>query len=99
MIIYRSLLPLLLVLILVASTAAAQAVPRTDTPRGGTFRVTFEPVITTWEHEFTDSTRRRLGATLPTAVFVRAERRVTSFGLDFGITNRISLGEIGRAHV
>jgi len=32
----------------------AQAGPRTDTPRAGTLRVTFEPVFTTWEREFTD---------------------------------------------
>jgi len=92
-IIYRSLLPLLFVLILVAPAAAAQAVPRTDTPRAGTLRVTFEPVITTWEREFTDSGReQRVGASLPTTVFIRAERRVTPLGLDFGITNRIAVG-------
>lgn len=43
---------------------AAQAVPRTDTPRGGTFRITFDPVITTWEREFTPSGRQTIGATL-----------------------------------
>ena len=87
-------LPLLLAALaaLPPGDAVAQAVPRTDTPRAGTFRVTFEPVITTWEHEFTDSTRQRIAASLPTALFVRAERRVTSFGVDFGITNRISVG-------
>ena len=70
-----------------------QAVPRTDTPRAGTLRVTFEPVITTWEREFTDSGKQqRVGASLPTIVSVRAERRVTPLGLDFGITNRIAVG-------
>ena len=86
------MLPPLFALTLAATSATTQAVPRTDTPRAGTFRLTFEPVITTWEHEFTDSTRQRIAASLPTAVFVRAERRVTSYGVDFGITNRISVG-------
>ncbi|MGH7520825.1 MAG: hypothetical protein ACREMI_06070, partial [Gemmatimonadales bacterium] len=91
--IIRTVLPPFLALTLVVSSAATQAVPRTDTPRAGTLRVTFEPVITTWEREFTDSSRqRRVGATLPTTVFVRAGRRVTPLGLDFGITNRIAVG-------
>lgn len=55
-------------------------------------RVTYEPVITTWEREFTDSGERRIGAALPARVLVRAERRVTSFGLDFEITNRVAVG-------
>ena len=43
----------------------AQAGPRTDTPRAGTLRVTFEPVITTWEREFTDDGHeRQVGASL-----------------------------------
>ena len=67
--------------------------PRTDTPRAGTLRVTFEPVITTWERQFTDNGReQRVGASLPTTVFVRAERRATPLGLDVGITNRIAVG-------
>ena len=70
----------------------AQAVPRTDTPRKGTLRVTFEPVITTWDREFTDSGQQRIGASLPTTVYVRKEQRITPLGLDFGITNRISIG-------
>src|SRR5438876_59733 len=37
-----------------APGVSAQAVPRTDTPRAGALRFTFEPVITTWEREFTD---------------------------------------------
>lgn len=87
-------LPLLLAVIgVLPRVAPAQAGPRTDTPRAGTLRVTFEPVITTWEREFTDSGhQRRLGASLPTTVFVHAERRVTTLGLDFGITNRVSVG-------
>lgn len=53
--------------------------------------MTFEPVITTWEREFTDSGRRRIGASLPAPVFVRAERRVTPLIAEFGITNRIAV--------
>ena len=66
--------------------------PRTDTPRAGTLRVTFEPVITTWDREFTDSGRRMIAAGLPESVFVREEQRVTPLVLDFGITNRIAIG-------
>ncbi len=80
------------VLLLLPAAARAQAVPRTDTPRAGTLRVTFEPVITTWEREFTDSGERRIGASLPATVFVRAERRVIPLGLDFGVTNGVSVG-------
>jgi hypothetical protein len=79
-------------LLLLPVAALAQAVPRTDTPRAGTLRVTFEPVITTWEREFTDSGEQRIGASLPTTVFVHKEQRITPLGLDFGITNRISIG-------
>jgi hypothetical protein len=32
-------------------------VPRTDTPRAGKLRLSFEPVITTWEYEFTPEGR------------------------------------------
>lgn len=77
---------------LIPGVSRAQAVPRTDTPRAGTLRVTFEPVITTWEREFTDSGERRIGATLPATVLVRAEKRATPLGLDFGITNRVAVG-------
>ena len=70
----------------------AQAVPRTDTPRAGTLRVTFEPVITTWEREFTATGKQPIGVSLPTTVLVRKELRSTPLGLDFGITNRISIG-------
>jgi len=49
-----SRLPALGALLLLPGLVRAQAGPRTDTPRAGTLRVTFEPVITTWEREFTD---------------------------------------------
>jgi hypothetical protein len=72
---------------------AAQAVPRTDTPRAGTLRVTFDPVVSAWDNEFTPlpGGRRRIGASLPAAVFVHAERRVTPLTLEFGLTDRIAL--------
>ena len=59
-------LPLLLaVLSLLPCSTYGQAVPRTDTPRAGTLRVTFEPVITTWDREFTsDGHERQVGASL-----------------------------------
>ena len=70
----------------------AQAVPRTDTPRGGTLRLTFEPVITTWDYEFTPQGRLPIGVSLPATVFVRQEQRVTPLQLEYGITNRIAIG-------
>ena len=71
----------------------AQAVPRTDTPPAGRLRFTFEPVITTWEREFTGSGHEQpIGASLPARVFVHEERRVTPFVFEFGITNRIAVG-------
>jgi hypothetical protein len=87
-----SLLVLLLIPGLPPGVSQAQAVPRTDTPRAGHLRVTFEPVITTWEREYSDSGRRRIGASLPATVFVRAERRVTPLIAEFGITNRVAIG-------
>ena len=39
----------------------AQAVERTDVPARGILRVTFDPRIMTWNDEFTDAGRRRLG--------------------------------------
>lgn len=116
--------PLPLVLVALACLPAgvhAQAGPRTDTPRRNTFRVTFEPVITTWDREFTvDGHEQPIGASLatgvsvregqqfaphgggvdvtnrivvvPTTVFVHEERRVTPLAVDFGITNRLSVG-------
>src|SRR5438093_871295 len=47
-----------------ASLAAAQAVERTDVPARGVLRVTFDPRIMTWNDEFTDAGRMRLGAPL-----------------------------------
>jgi hypothetical protein len=49
----RPLLALAALLLPVA--ARAQAGPRTDTPRAGHLRVTFEPVITTWDRQFTST--------------------------------------------
>jgi len=46
---------LLAILALVPCLARAQAGPRTDTPRAGHLRVTFEPVITTWDRQFTST--------------------------------------------
>lgn len=40
---------------------AAQAVERTDVPERGVLRVTFDPRIMTWNDEFTDAGRQRLG--------------------------------------
>ena len=83
----------LVALLVLPGLVRAQAGARTDTPRAGTLRVSFEPVITTWEREFTDSGReQRIGASLPATVFVRSERRVTPLTLDFGISNRIAIG-------
>src|SRR5207249_2130956 len=47
-----------------ASLAAAQAVERTDVPARGVLRVTFDPRIMTWNDEFTDAGRLKLGAPL-----------------------------------
>jgi len=85
---------LVAILALIPVLASAQAGPRTDTPRKGELRITFEPVITMWDREFTgnSSHERPLAATLPfTTLFVRAEQRVTPLVFDFGITNRISV--------
>ena len=86
-------MPLLFAILLVSppATMPAQAVPRTDTPKAGTFRVTFEPIITTWDNEFTSNGRQRLGASLPATVFVHEEKRETPLTVEFGITNRIAL--------
>ena len=56
---------LVAILALVPCLVHAQAGPRTDTPRAGTLRLTFEPVITTWEREFTtDGHEQGIGASL-----------------------------------
>jgi hypothetical protein len=88
---FRSVLALSLLLLLPAA-ARSQAVPRTDTPRQGKLRLTFEPVITTWEYEFTPEGRTPIGATLPATVFVRQEQRVTPLMLEWGITDRLAIG-------
>src|SRR2546426_8155085 len=43
---------------------AAQAVERTDVPTRGVLRVTFDPRIMTWNDQFTDAGRMKLGAAL-----------------------------------
>ena len=43
---------------------AAQAVERTDTPERGVLRVTFDPRVMTWNDQFTNGGRVRLGAPL-----------------------------------
>src|SRR2546422_11270806 len=43
---------------------AAQAVERTDGPARGVLRVTFDPRIMTWNDQFTDAGRMKLGAGL-----------------------------------
>ncbi len=60
----RTLLLALIIPGLVSGVGAAQAVPRTDTPGGGTVRLTFEPRIETWDHRFFNGVRERLGAPL-----------------------------------
>jgi len=100
--------PLVLALVipgLPPGVSQGQAVPRTDTPRGGTLRVTVDPVVSVWDNDFTPAGKRPIGALLPAykphsvrrlprrppAVFVHAERRVTPLGLEFGLTDRIAL--------
>lgn len=80
-----------LALLVLPALVGAQAVSRTDVPRAGQLRVTFEPVITAWEREFTPAGRRRIADGLPGPLFVRAERRVTPLMAEFGLTNRISV--------
>src|SRR5213596_2386614 len=46
------------------ASLAAQAVERTDVPARGVLRVTFDPRIMTWNDEFTDAGRMKLGAPL-----------------------------------
>ncbi|HWC74233.1 MAG TPA: transporter [Gemmatimonadales bacterium] len=84
--------PLLLLVAGLPSGVSAQAAPRTDTPQGGKFRLTFEPVITTWDYEFTPQGRLPIGASLPATVFIRQEQRVTPLQVEYGITNRIAVG-------
>ena len=58
-----SILPLVPLLVALGPLAA-QAVDRTDTPRAGSLRVTFDPHTLVWEQEYTDSGRRSLGSAL-----------------------------------
>ena len=52
-------------MLLLPAAARPQAVPRTDTPRAGHLRVTFEPVITTWDRQFTsDGHEQPIGKSL-----------------------------------
>jgi hypothetical protein len=61
-------LRLALILVSLASTGgaalAAQAVERTDAPARGVLRVSFDPRVMTWNDQFTDAGRVRLGAPL-----------------------------------
>jgi hypothetical protein len=84
---------LLLLLIpgLAPGVGKAQAVSRTDTPRGGQLRVTFEPVITTWSAEYSSAGRRPIGGALPAPLFVRSERRMTPLALEVGLTSHLAL--------
>ena len=107
------------------ASLAAQAVDRTDTPRHGALRVSFDPQTMTWEQNFAPSGRQGIGAAftadsasaaLPSLgmmqqqtrtltgiagyiaslghdlLAVRAERRIMPIGLEYGITDRLSLG-------
>lgn len=120
-----SLLPLAAALLGPVSSTAAQAVDRTDTPRRGTLRVSFDPTTMTWERNFTPTGRQGIGAglsgdsaatQLPAVAMiqqdtraltgiagyvasighdllaVRAERRVMPIGLEYGISDRLSVG-------
>ena len=57
----RTARPILLCLLAVEAPLAAQAVERTDTPKGGAVRITFDPVITTWDHVYTGAGLMPLG--------------------------------------
>ncbi len=59
------LVPLLATSALTGGAAlAAQTVERTDTPRQGALRVTFDPRIFTWDHQYTGAGLESLGAPL-----------------------------------
>jgi hypothetical protein len=58
----------LLIALLLPAVAGAQAAPRTDTPRAGKLRVTIEPIITTWDQEFTSGGKQPIGASLSRAI-------------------------------
>ncbi len=60
---HASLLLLLAAAAIARSPAlTAQAVERTDTPRRGALRITFDPRIQTWESEYAPTGRQPLGA-------------------------------------
>lgn len=78
------LLPLAAAILRPASFIAAQAVDRTDTPRRGALRVTFDPVTMTWERNFTPAGRAGIGAalngdsaaaTLPSVALIQQDTR------------------------
>jgi hypothetical protein len=87
----HQLLWLLVIPGLVPGDTRAQAVSRTDTPRAGTLRVTFDPAIEVWAKRFVDGQRQPLGSSLPATVFVQSERRTTPLVVEYGLTNRIAL--------
>lgn len=78
-------------LLLPVTGLAAQAVERTDIPRAGRLRLTLDPTITIWDREYTSAGRVPIGATLPAAVFVHAERRVTALTTELGLPFHLSL--------
>jgi hypothetical protein len=80
----------LVLLLLLPSGLAAQAVERADVPRRGQLRVTFDPTITVWERQFTPAGRVPIGAALPATVFAEVERRDTPLTFDLGLTDQIS---------
>lgn len=119
------LLPLAAAVLRPVPSLAAQAVDRTDTPRRGALRVSFDPTTMTWERNFTPAGRQGIGAVLsgdsaaamlPSVariqqdtraltglagyvaslghdlLAIRAERRIMPIGLEYGISNRLSLG-------
>src|SRR5689334_15075794 len=88
-------LPLLFAAALLPRILGAQAGPRTDTPPKGKLRISFDPIITTYERQFFgNGHQRQLAAPLDsiTTLYVRTEQRITPLRFDFGITNRISVG-------
>jgi len=119
------LVPLAAALLRPVPSIAAQAVDRTDTPRRGALRVTFDPETMTWERNFTPTGRQGIGAglsgdsaasSIPAVALiqqgvqsltglagyvaslghdllaVRAERRIMPIGLEYGISDRLSIG-------
>jgi len=121
------LLPFAAAVVWPGASLAAQAVDRTDTPRHGAMRLTFDPTTMTWERNFTPSGRQGIGAAFTAdsvavaaavpalakmqqdtrtltglagyiaslghdLLAIRAERRIMPIGLEYGITDRLSLG-------